>query len=250
LLLTLLGVSGGAAGPQCADQSPRYINPKANPSPYNATSNTSIVSTKNPRDPMNPLFKQVYYQPRGSSIGQILSWCGAHYHMPVENVQGCPGETEVLGSLGDGEPIGGLPWKAGKVPPPGQWVEIHVVYAAKVQSPCPDPEGLSCCLAGPIVVTGMSAKVRPAYGGNPELGVPADPFHAPEGLAQWSGSSTGAESQPGACKATAAQWSFRLGCDFGVDQIVLARNAPKGAQPARPLQGGGRLSRDLTLMKR
>jgi hypothetical protein len=33
LLLTLLGVSGGAAGPQCADQSPRYINPKANPSP-------------------------------------------------------------------------------------------------------------------------------------------------------------------------------------------------------------------------
>ncbi len=59
------------------------------------------------------------------------------------------------------------------------------------------------------------------------------------------GSTTGLEKKFCECKA-AAQWSFRLGCDFTVSQGQLGRF--RGYDPARPLQPENRLSRDLALV--
>lgn len=247
LSLLLVAATGGAMEQTCGDQSPRLIDPHASPDPYNAKASASMISFYRAGRPLPGMPDTLLYKPRSGAASE-LHRCGAHYHMPVENVQGCPGETEVIGSIGIPERGPGNPWTYGKVPPIGQWVEIHVVYAKTVQKPCSDPEGLSCCLAGPIVVMAESAKVWQGEGGSSDLFVPADEHNFWHRYAQWSGSSTGAESSPGACKATAAQWSFALGCDFKVGQHTLGQVAPKSAQAARPLQGGKRLSKDLTLV--
>ena len=48
---------------------------------------------------------------------------------------------------------------AGAEVKPGDFVEIHTAYAAKVRPKDCNPETLECCEAGPFVVLAYSAKV-------------------------------------------------------------------------------------------
>lgn len=199
-------------------QSPRNIDPKAVPSPYNKPpSRTSIVERIGPNS--------IVYQPRGGGKAQTLYLCSQHYHLPIETPQGCKGAIPPAGQT---------------EPAPGQYVEIHTVYAANKERPhgC-NPEKLECCVLPPLVVRGFAAKVT-ANG-------PGGPIVPPTGrpLAEWSGSATGADKVPNECKA-AAQWSFRLSCDFTVSQAQLRQFTH--ADPARAVQPADRLSKDLTLV--
>lgn len=207
--------------PTCANpQSPRVIDPKAIPSPYDARSRKSIVS--------HPTAESLVYTPRAGGRPQTLHRCGQHYHFPIENQQGCKGV-----------PAPRLDGKTGK-PGPGQWIEVHTVYAAKARTGGCDPETLDCCLEAPFVVRSFEAKVIPLGLIGPIVPPPGRP------LAEWSGSTTGREDKPGECKP-AAQWSFRLGCGFTVSVGQLSRF--HHFDPARPLQTGDRISRDLTLVE-
>jgi hypothetical protein len=206
----LLAVSlPGTAQPQpsCPNpQSPRNLNPSSS-SLYDRTSRNSIVQ-------WTPPATSVQYYARPGCTPQRLVRCGQHYHAPVENTQGCLGET------GQG------------------WVEIHTVFAAELSSnPDCDPVTLDCCKTGPFVVLAYSARVTP--------GGVATPIVPPGGrpLAEWSGSTTNADNPPGECKPP-AEWSFRLGCGFTVSAKQL--ESLKHPDPARPLQACNRLSRDLT----
>jgi hypothetical protein len=218
VVLSALAVPVAAQAPACSiPQSPRNIS-KGSPSPYNGTYRTSIVElTKDP--------DVLVYKPRAGVTSHTLYRCGQHYHFPIETPQGCSGEIPPKG-------------QAGAKPKPGQWVEVHTVYAANKEHPdiC-DPETLNCCTKPPFLVRAFSAKVT--AGGLP------GPIPPPTGrpLAEWSGSTTGADSVPPACKP-AAEWSFRLSCDFTVSegQLSLFRLV----DPARPVQPANRLSRDLT----
>lgn len=212
LVLTVPGTAQESA--TCSiPQSPRNIDPKAHPDPYNGRSRTSIVS--------KATLASVVYTPRAGGVPQTLRLCGQHYHSPIENPQGCAAKAAKPSSAGLA---------------PGDWVEIHTVYAARLApGPC-DPETLDCCAAGPFLVRAFEARVS-ANGGD-------GPIVPPSGrpLAEWSGSTTGL-SKPGECKP-AAQWSFRLGCGFTVSKAQLAHFAH--ADPARPVQD--LLSHDLTLV--
>lgn len=220
LLAVTLAVFGlplaAAEGPTCSNpQSPRNINLKTRPSPYFLTSNNSIVSDATP--------ESLVYLPRSGGPGQKLLRCGQHYHYPIENYQGCPRE---IASHGDAVK-------------PGDWIEIHTVYAAKVKSGDCDPETLECCEEGPFLVRAFEAKVtKDGHGGAivPPSGRP---------LAEWTGSTTGREDKPDECKPEAL-WSFRLGCSFRVSEEQL--KAFHHHDPARPLQPADRVSRDLTLV--
>ena len=206
VLLLAVSSPGIAQQPSCPNpQSPRNLNP-TNPSLYDMTSKNSIVQ-------WTPPAASVQYFARPGCAPQRLVRCGQHYHAPVENTQGCQGET------GHG------------------WVEIHTVFAAEVNSGSCDPVTLECCKTGPFVVLAYSAKVTP--------GGVATPIVPPGGrpLAEWSGSTTNADTIFGECKPS-AQWSFRLGCGFTVSAKQL--EALKHPDPARPLQPCHRLSRDLT----
>ena len=208
-------------GPSCSNgQSPRFLDRGARPSPYQLAADASFLARVGAGS--------VVYLPRPGGPPQTLHRCGQHYHFPIENPQGCRGEGAATLAAGDG------------APPPGSWVEVHTVYAANAEPPpdC-DPETLACCTEPPFVVRAFSAKVT-ARGGD-------RPIEPPGGLplAEWSGSTTGPDREPGECKP-AALWSFRLGCGFTVSAAQLARF--RHADPARPVQSGARVSRDLTLV--
>jgi hypothetical protein len=210
LLLAAMAARGARPLSVCSPagsppQSPRNVDP--NSAPYDGRSSTSVVSE------ISSQADWIVYKPRPDVRGQRLWRCDQHYHVPIETPQGCP--------------------------PQGDWVEVHTVYAAVVsRHDCLD-ENLTCCLLGPFVVRGFSAKVT--SGGN----VP--PIIPPTGrpLAEWSGSNTGPDQDPNICKPVAAQWSFRLGCGFNVPRNQL----PGKPHGARPLQSGDRVSKDLTLVQ-
>jgi hypothetical protein len=215
--LAVFGVSPAAAeGPTCPNpQSPRNIDTRSRPSPYFLTASNSIVSDATP--------ESLVYLARSGGPGQKLLRCGQHYHYPIENRQGCPRET-----ASHGDEVR-----------PGDWIEIHTVYAAKVRSGDCDPETLQCCEEGPFLVRAFEAQVTRGGRGGPIV----PPLGRP--LAEWSGSTTGREKEPGECKP-AALWSFRLGCDFRVSEAQV--KAFRHHDPARPLQPADRVSRDLTLV--
>jgi hypothetical protein len=207
-----------AEGPACSiPQSPRNIDPNVVPSPYNGKSPVSIVTNVQPGS--------IVYTPRAGGAPQTLLRCGQHYHFPIENPQGCQGEVPCTAPH--------------EMPAPGQWVEIHTVYAAKVRTDGCDPETLDCCVEAPFLVRAFAARVT--------AGGVYQPIEPPLGrpLGEWSGSTTG-PSQPAECKP-AAQWSFRLGCDFTVSEAQLGHF--RHADPARRVQSGPRLSQDLTLVQ-
>jgi len=218
--LAALGVSpADAQGPTCpSPQSPRNIGVKSRPSPYFLTSNNSTVSEATP--------ESLVYLPRSGGPGQKLLRCGQHYHYPIENRQGCPRES--ASRPGEASPV-----------KPGDWIEIHTVYAAKVRSGGCDPETLECCEEGPFIVRAFEAQVTRDGRSGAIVPPPGRP------LAEWSGSTTGREKEPDECKP-AALWSFRLGCGFRVSEAQVKEFHHH--DPARLLQPADRLSRDLTLV--
>jgi hypothetical protein len=225
LVLGALATRGAAAPPCAVPQSPRDVNPNAKPSPYNGTSTSSVVVSVSPTE------DSLQFRPRNGGAVQTLVRCGQHYHVPVETVQGCAGEIEVI-------------TPPGKTPGPGQWIEVHTVYAPRVTKPCENPEGLGCCEGQPVLVRGFSAKVVHGVGNGPILTPAGRP------LAEWSGSNTGPDAKPGDCKPVAAAWSFRLTCNApGITEAQLDQSFPRGAQGARAVQGGPRVSKDLILVK-
>jgi hypothetical protein len=243
LLLVALSTLGAAAPPAKAStpvteppcpvpQSPRNVDPRAQPSPYLCTNQNSLVR-------INPDQGSVSLQVRPGCSTRLV-YCGQHYHAPVENVQGCPGETDLLP-------------QQGKTPPVGQWIEVHTLYAPAAKTSGCDPEGLDCCVGHPIVVLGFSAKVvageTPARKANRAIPPILNPTTG--ALAEWSGSNTGGDAV--ACKPIAATWSFRLThrsqnqqCNpLGIARTELEQAFPGGVQGARGLQGGERVSKDL-----
>jgi len=171
-----------------------------------------------------PDASSIYYTPRGGGQRQTLRQCSQHYHCYIENHQPCNGN---------------MPSGREHCAPlaPGDWVEIHTAYSKRVGTNC-DPETLECCAEGPVVVRAYHARVT--AGGSPSDPLPA-PWHPP--FAQWTGSNTGWDT-PGQCKPIGAEWSFSLGCDLRVSQARLGRFHHR--DPARVLQGGVRVSKDLT----
>jgi hypothetical protein len=217
LLIFALSARGNDEGLACSNpQSPRNIDLQAQPPPYDGASHTSIVKVLTP--------ESIEYTPRAGGPPKTLYRCGQHYHLPIEDPQGC--QDEITPS---------------PEPKPGNRVEVHTVYAAKVRTEGCDPETLGCCEAGPFLVRAFSARVT-AKGAD-------EPIVPPAGLplAEWSGSTTNADKEPGECKP-AAEWSFRLGCDFTLSEAQLHHF--KHADPARAVQKGPRLSKDLTLVTR
>jgi hypothetical protein len=221
-------VAPPVSAPPCeVPQSPRNVNPEATPSPYLCTVTDSLVS-------VSPLQDYVELRARPGMCAQKLVRCGQHYHTPVENVQGCPGETDLM-------PL------SGNTPGPGQWIEVHTVYAPEVKTQGCNPEKLDCCVGHPVLVLGFSAKVV--------IGTVDGPILTPTKglLAEWSGSNTGPDATVGACKPVAAAWSFRLTeqrcVPPGITQTQLKNHFPGGAQGARELQAGQRISTDLVLVR-
>lgn len=196
-------------------QSPRNINPRAVPSPYNGTSAVSIVKANN--------WNNIVYKPRGGGPEQTLYLCGMHYHDHPENAQGCRATPDV---------------------------EVHYVYASKVKPGNCDFRHLDCCLEGPFVVVAEQYHVEaPAKDANSKLGDWRKPLPGSKGMqyAEWSGSTTGPDKHPGECKP-AALWSFVLFCDGTIDPPTLRFFFGDKGQDARALQTGARISRDLTLV--
>ena len=227
LCLLALGLftARGYSQSTCINQSPRdlTLNRTTNEAPvmgldYNYQSTAPLVVVPVPDDQ-----KTVRYQ------GQELHICDRHYHVPVENVQGCTGEKT------------GTP----KDPPPvGQWIEFHSVYALVVDSAAGCAEGpdrnLACCRTPPFVVRGFSAKVT-------EPQTSALPLTQPTShlIAEWLGSNTSPDDESG-CKPLPAQWSFTFGCEFTVRQDQLEHGMhPHGAREVHPPKRG---SPDLTLV--
>lgn len=236
LVSALAAAAGGAQEPPvCTNfQSGRNISrfPRSS-SPFNGESRTSMVIS------LAKDGSSLEYRPRCDGPVQTLKRCGQHFHCHVENVQGCPGETPT--------PPGGTPAPCGALMG-GNRIEVHTVYSAVVKESCDDPEGLTCCLVGPVVVLGFMGTVT---GDNVGGRIPT-PFHffAPGRpdvpLAEWSGSATGPDKPKNECKIP-VQWSFALGCGVDVSLRQLHENF-KLPQEARPLQTGNRVSKDLTLI--
>ena len=208
MVLDALARQSGAQDSQCSTpQSPRRIDRNA---PHMGSTRTSIVE-------QTDLGTLVY---RG---GQTLYLCERHYHFPIENPQGCAGENQTTSEV-----------------EPGQWVEVHTVYAASVGPVGCTHHDLDCCEAGPFVVRAFAAKVT-AEGLKTVI---PEPTGRP--LAEWSGSTTGPDKVPNECKKP-AEWSFRLSCDFTVSEAQLIRLGHP--HPARRPQPVSRLSRDLRLVQ-
>jgi hypothetical protein len=224
-LLTLaLFTARGHSQSTCINQSPRdlTLNRPANDGPpvmgldYNYQSTTPLVV------PVNDT--TVQYQ------GHTLHICDRHYHVPVENLQGC--KDEKVGTPKD-------------PPPVGQWIEFHSVYALVVDSAPGCAEGpdrdLACCRTPPFVVRASSAKVT-------ERQTSDLPFTQPNGrlFAEWVGSNTSPDKPPSDCKPLPAQWSFAFGCEFTVRQDQLEHGMhPHGAREVQPPPRG---SPDLTVL--
>ncbi len=215
LLVFALSARGSEDAVTCSiPQSPRKIDLQAHPSPFDGVAHTSVVKVLTP--------DSIEYTPRAGGPASTLYRCGQHYHLPIESPQGCTDEIT-----------------PSPEPKAGNRVEVHTVYAFKVRTDGCDRETLGCCEAGPFLVRAFSARVT-AKGTD-------EPIVPPAGLplAEWSGSTTGPDKEPAQCKP-AAQWSFRLGCDFAVSEAQLRHF--KHADPARPVQEGPRVSKDLTLV--
>lgn len=220
LLCTALLTSGCASGHTCPNfQSPRNLNRSTQPPPVYGTSPYSFVVGVGP--------DTIEYRPQGGS-SQTLHRCSQHYHYPIEDPQGCPGELPPRG-------------RPGTQPPAGEWVEVHTAYAARVAEVCLDPESTKCCLEQPVVVRAFNAKVIAGPGGPI---VEPGPTERP--LFEWSGSTTGPDYVANECKGPAL-WSFRLSCDITVSVEQLS--AFRHPEDARRPQTGDRLSRDLTLVQ-
>jgi hypothetical protein len=222
-LFTLaLFMARGYSQSTCINQSPRdlTLNRTTNEPPvmgldYNFSRMTSLIV------PVDE--KTIQYQ------GQTLHICDRHYHVPVENLQGCKDERA------------GTP----KDPPPvGQWIEFHSVYALVVNSDEGCAEGpdrdLACCRTPPFVVRAFSAKIT-APGTPPPIKQPDKGL-----LAEWSGSNTSLDKPPENCKPLPAQWSFRFGCDFTVSQSQLEPDMHP--HRAREVQSPMRTSPDLAIV--
>jgi hypothetical protein len=181
-----------------------------------------------------------------------LELCDRHYHVPVENTQGCPSEKV------DKRPGGSGP------PPLGQWVEIHNVYAAGVDRTGECATGhdhdLKCCAKPPFVVLGYVAQIAD------HDSLPGDTNHA-----EWSGSAT-KEDEITHCNTIPALWHFGLGCDTRMTPATLStallerydetryavrsrhrfvlKDRTVGGKPhkARDLQGPNKVSSDLTFV--
>lgn len=198
--------------------------------------------------------KQVWIRGRQAP----LVFCGQHYHAPVENVQGCMGETTLISA----PPLDG----SGRAPDPGQWIEVHTVYAPDVKPDCQDWQSLDCCVGAPALVRGFSATVLANRPGRPAPGRPTTPgqpilIPTPDRgpLAEWFGSNTGPDDKPGECKPVPAWWSFRLtdcarqflvyqadlDASFACHKQAGAKSGKCGWQGARELQGGPRVSGTL-----
>ena len=202
--------------------------------------------------------KQVWIRGRQAP----LVFCGQHYHAPVENVQGCTGETTLISAP--------PPDGSGRAPDPGQWIEVHTVYAPAVRPDCQDWQSLDCCVGvsaqDPALVRGFSATVVAGRAGRPAPGRPTTPgqpilIPTPDRgpLAEWFGSNTGPDDKPGECKPVPALWSFRLtdcvrqflvyqtdlDASFGCHKKAGAKSGKCGWQGARELQGGPRVSPTL-----
>jgi hypothetical protein len=223
LVLTALAARGAPAAKNCVPpsaqcapacpvpQSPRNINPALGV--YNGTSTVSRVVVA--PDERSLVYS---YTEGGRPVVKTLYRCSRHYHCPIEDPQGCSGD--------DRPPVA-----CTESPRAGQWIEVHAAYAARVtpEADCRDPQGLTCCLEGPVVVRGFSALV-----GNGAV--------TSGRLAEWSGSDTDPSE---ACRETAAFWSFQLGCGF---KVGLAQLDGLKAKAPRRVQGGLRVSNDLTLV--
>lgn len=217
-LLVALAAAGTGQQPSCPNpQTPRNLDPKVS-GLYDKVTRSSIVNWAPPA-------QSVEYRARPECAPQKLLRCGQHYHFPVENTQGCQGEARSRNAA-----------RAAAEPQPGDLVEVHTVFASKVRASGCDPVTLDCCEKGPFLVLAYAAKVT--------AGGAAVPIVPPTGrpLAEWSGSTTNEDAVPGECKPP-AEWSFRLRCDFTINQAQLREL--KHPDPARPLQPCDRLSRDL-----
>jgi hypothetical protein len=201
----------------CVNQSPRQVvfdqnrtSPPEQGLDYNFFSASPLVQRTSE--------EQIKYQ------GHTLYRCDKHFHIPVENIQGCA--EEKVDKRAPDNPL-----------PVGQWLEIHTVYAAVVSRTGQCESGLdhdlACCTAPPFVVLGYSAKIASADA------------HPPHDLVEWSGSRTGKDDSTG-CRELPAQWNFQLGCDATVTRLSLQ---PIGkAHFAREKQSPNRVSVDLTLL--
>jgi len=191
-------------------QSPRNVDPKT--APYDGRSSVSVAT--------DIAWSTLTYTPRGGGNAQTLYLCGQHYHVKVENPQGCPA-SDLL--------------------------ELHHVYTARLkEGPC-DFYHLSCCAARPILV--LAEQVRKVDPTKEKVTGPL--WRNPEAYrtaqrAEWSGSTTGPDTKPDECKPE-AQWSFLLGCDGTIDPLTLQAMYGKGEGIRQP-QPPNRLSKDLTLV--
>jgi hypothetical protein len=206
-----------ATGP-CVNQSPRQVvfdrnrtTPPAQGLDYNFISASPLVQRSSE--------EQIQYQ------GHTLYRCDKHYHVPVENIQGCSDE-----SVNRSTPSAPLPID--------QWIEIHTVYASEVSTTGKCATGLDhdleCCLKPPFVVIGSSAKVAAT-----------DSPLAYSDWVEWSGSTTGKDDATG-CKPVPAEWHFGLGCNVTMTPKTIEDLGK--AHPARPVQSPQRVSVDLTLL--
>jgi hypothetical protein len=211
-------------GGPCADQSPRNLNmhldrtgPPQQGFDYNFVSGAELVT------PINE--NHVEYQ-------RIeLELCDRHYHTPVENVQGCPGEKPPPGSASAA--------KKSEPPPVGSWVEVHKVYAAAVdhtgECSIGHDHDLKCCAKPPFVVLGYVAQIEEK-----------DNTPAPVNFAEWTGSAT--SENENRCNTTPARWRFTLGCGTQLTQATLESAVGGKAHSARDVQGPDLVSTDLTFV--
>jgi hypothetical protein len=225
-----------AAGSTCSNpQSPRNLDRASKAPPLYSQSDTSVVvldafcGLPISRDGGGPPFSSTitYIPPAPGRPLLTLHRCSQHYHYPIENPMGCPGEIPATGT-------------PGTRPEPGQWVEVHTAYAPKVDESCSDPETTDCCLGQPVVVRAFSARVT-ATGVDGPIG---EPWKC--SMFEWSGSASGPDKVPGECKSP-VQWSFWADCGISLSEAQLKRF--RHPQKARGLQTGDRLSHDLVLVE-
>jgi len=225
LLLAPATAQPQSRGP-CVDQSPRQVQfdmtretPPAQGEDYNFSSTVPLAAIA-PGEP-----KEITYQQHP------LERCDRHYHIPVENTQLCPGERKL-------PPTSSGNKKEPGPPRPGDWVEMHTVYAAEVSTTgeCATfgDHALRCCLKPPFVVLAFSAQVQDK-----------DFVPPPAAVAEWFGSTTGEDDATG-CKPTPAFWHFNLGCQATFTPAFLEHIGHPHS--AREPQSPNRVSTDLTYL--
>src|SRR5215831_19321370 len=211
-----LAAQGFSQAEPCVNQSPRdlkidlaRLDPPAHAKDFDFVSRIPLVK-------LLPSGKLLYQR-------QELVACDIHYHLPVENLQGCPDETKELGLDERGRPR------------KGQWVEVHRVFALK-NAPAEEclvvgDHELACCAVPPFVVMAHSFRVSDHSNLSPEPDTD-----------EWSGSTTGKEDPTG-CKSTPAQWSFALfGCQA---ESIVPDQKP---HVARKVPAPNNVSSDLTFV--